>query len=98
MITLKGLLDHTDLVLFDIKCFDSIKHVGTTGKKNDLIIENVKKVAKNKTMKFRVSLMLGFNASREDLRAFFQEESMRVPAWIRGKYIQGLGEVIGRLI
>jgi pyruvate formate lyase activating enzyme len=68
-LTLKELLDHTDLILYDIKCLNPIKHQTTTGKHNRLILENAKKIAKSKAMKVRVPLVPGFNDSVEDIRA-----------------------------
>lgn len=69
---LKGLLNHTDLILYDIKCLDPIKHQNATGKHNRLIIENVKKIAKSKAMKVRVPLVAGFNDSVEDIREILE--------------------------
>ena len=64
---LERLLNHTDLILYDIKCLDPIRHQKTTGKNNRLIIENAKKIAKNKAMRVRVPLVPGFNDSVEEI-------------------------------
>lgn len=66
---LKTLLEYTDLVLFDIKCLDPKKHFNATGKDNNLILDNVRKVAREKTMQVRVPLIPGFNDSPEDVKA-----------------------------
>lgn len=75
--TVEALLNYTDLVLFDIKCVDPIKHRDATGKDNRLIIENAKKIVKGKTMRVRVPLVPGFNDSDKGIRAildFVKEE------------------------
>jgi pyruvate formate lyase activating enzyme len=66
---LEGLLAYTDLCLYDIKCLDPMKHQNATGKPNQPIIENAKKIAKSKKMMVRVPLVPGFNDSVEDIRA-----------------------------
>jgi len=67
--TLKNLLDYTDLVLFDIKCLDPVKHLNATGKENSLILDNAKKLAREKTMRVRVPLIPKFNDSIENIKA-----------------------------
>jgi pyruvate formate lyase activating enzyme len=66
---MQQILKYTDLVLYDIKCLDATKHAKATGKPNELIIENAKKIAKFKEMWVRVPLVPGFNDSEEDVRA-----------------------------
>lgn len=65
--TLEKLLEFTDLVLYDIKCLDTKKHNKATGKPNDLIIANAKKIARSKEMRVRVPLIPGFNDSEEEV-------------------------------
>ncbi len=62
---IKGLLEHVDLVLFDIKHSDAAKHAEATGRDNRLILENAKRIAKLKPMRIRVPLIPGFNDSVE---------------------------------
>ncbi len=59
--SIKGLLEYVDLVLFDIKHLNAVKHAGATGRDNRLIVENAKKIAKLKPMRVRVPLIPGFN-------------------------------------
>jgi pyruvate formate lyase activating enzyme len=83
--TLEGLLNHTDLILYDIKCLDPIKHQNATGKHNRLILENAKKIAKSKKMKVRVPLVPGFNDSVEDIQAILD--------FVKGKLKLGSAEI-----
>ncbi len=81
---LKSIIEYTDFIFYDIKCLDSSKHLKATGKDNILILENAKKLAKEKailgkekTMKIRVPMIPGFNDSIEDVQAvlrFVKEE------------------------
>jgi pyruvate formate lyase activating enzyme len=74
---LERLLDYTDLVLFDFKCLDPVRHRKATGKGNRRIIDNARKVSRSKTMRVRVPLIPGFNDSPQDVKAvlrFAQEE------------------------
>jgi pyruvate formate lyase activating enzyme len=67
--TLRTLLDYTDLVLFDIKCLDAARHSKATGKPNELIVENVRKIAGSGETWIRIPLVPGFNDSEEEVRA-----------------------------
>lgn len=67
--TMQKFLEYTDLVLYDIKCLDAIKHSKATGKPNELIIENAKMIARSKEMWVRVPLVPGFNDSEKEVRA-----------------------------
>lgn len=69
---LKRLLEYTDLVLFDIKTLDPVKHLNATGKDNRLIIENAKKLAGEITMRIRRPLIPGFNDSPEDVKELLE--------------------------
>jgi pyruvate formate lyase activating enzyme len=71
------LLEHVDLVLFDIKHLDSGKHREGTGRPNALILENAARIARSKPMRVRVPVIPGFNDSPEAIRAiarFVREE------------------------
>lgn len=56
-----------DLILFDVKHYDNIKHFEGTGVYNDLIIKNLKWAIKNNlNVLTRVPVIPGFNDSLED--------------------------------
>jgi pyruvate formate lyase activating enzyme len=67
--TLKGILEHTDLVLYDIKHMDPSRHKELTGVDNSLILENARVVAASRPMTIRVPLIPGYNDSEENLNA-----------------------------
>ena len=67
--TLEKLLEYTDLVLFDIKHIDDVKHREGTKVPNGNILENAKRVAGMKPMRVRVPLIPDYNDSRDDIRA-----------------------------
>lgn len=66
---LKGILQYTDLVLYDLKHMDPVKHKEYTGISNELILENVKKIIKELSlpMLIRLPIMPGYNDSIEDM-------------------------------
>ncbi len=67
---LKRMLEHTDLVLYDIKHMDPAKHKELTGLDNRLILENARMIAAmGKPMIIRVPLIPGHNDSQENLKA-----------------------------
>jgi len=66
--SIKKLLEFTDLVLYDIKCIDPGKHKDATGKSNELILENAKRLAQCIEMRVRVPLIPDFNDSHEDVK------------------------------
>ena len=72
------LLEYTDLVLYDIKCLDAEKHHKATGKSNDIIFENAKRIAEYKPMIVRVPMIPDFNDSIEEVTkiAHFVEEEL----------------------
>jgi len=61
-------LKFADLVLFDIKHLDPQKHKETTSVGNDLILENLNKTAKMKSIWLRMPVIAGFNDSDEYIR------------------------------
>lgn len=67
---IKSITDHTDYILYDLKCMDEKKHIEGTGVSNKLILENVKKLVKeNKRIFFRTPLIPGFNDDPENIEA-----------------------------
>ena len=67
---LRKVLEHTDLVLYDIKHMDPAKHKELTGVDNRLILENAKMIATmGKPMIIRVPLIPGHNDSKENIKA-----------------------------
>lgn len=66
--TLDKMLEYTDLVLFDIKLMDREKHRQYTGVDNDVILQNVRHVAKKGVrMCIRIPVIPGVNDSEENL-------------------------------
>ncbi len=68
--TLKGILEYTDYVLYDIKCVDDEKHKRGTGVSNGLILSNAAKIAAWKPVLFRMPLIPGYNDNEEDVLKF----------------------------
>jgi len=67
---LKRVLEHTNLVLYDIKHMDPAKHKEFTGVDNRLILENARMIATmGKPMIIRVPLIPGRNDSKENIKA-----------------------------
>jgi len=70
---LEVILEYTDLVLYDIKHMDLVKHIEFTGVENVLILENVERIVQQgKPLRMRIPLIPGFNDSEENLRATAQ--------------------------
>ena len=65
---IEKVLKHVDLLLFDIKHIDSNKHQQTTGVKNTLLLENLRKASKKNKIWLRVPLIAGFNDSAEHIK------------------------------
>ena len=61
----ESVLEYVDLVFFDIKHMDTGQHRNATGRENDLILENAKKISERKPMRIRVPMIPGFNDSVE---------------------------------
>jgi len=68
--TLEAVLAHTDLVLYDLKHLDSERHRQGTGVRNDLILENLQRLAESGLSRIwvRIPLIGGYNDSEDDLR------------------------------
>ena len=64
---LEKILEHIDLLYFDIKHMDPLEHQKITGVPNEIILENVKKAAKMKPIIIRIPLIPGLNDSEENL-------------------------------
>jgi pyruvate formate lyase activating enzyme len=64
---LERVLEHADLVLFDIKHMDSAIHKKGTGVGNETILENARKVAERATTWIRIPLIPGFNDSESNV-------------------------------
>ncbi|MCJ7682666.1 MAG: glycyl-radical enzyme activating protein [Desulfobacteraceae bacterium] len=60
---MKEVLRFADLVLFDIKHLDSEEHEKTTGVDNRQILDNLRRVSREKEVWLRVPLIAGFNDS-----------------------------------
>ncbi len=66
---LEKVIGNMDMVLFDIKAYDSRLHKKYTGAGNELILENIKKTAaKNKELIIRMVVVLGMNDDMEDIK------------------------------
>lgn len=60
---------YADLMLIDIKHMEPVKHIEGTGVSNELILENIARLAQmNKKIRVRLPLIPGFNDSEENLR------------------------------
>lgn len=66
---LSKVAQYADLMLIDIKHMDPVKHKEGTGVSNELILENIARLAKiGKKIRIRLPLIPGFNDSEENLR------------------------------
>jgi len=64
---LEMILEHIDLLYFDIKHMDPLEHKKITGVSNDLILENARKASKMRPIIIRIPLIPGLNDSEENL-------------------------------
>ncbi|HEY32049.1 MAG TPA: glycyl-radical enzyme activating protein [Dehalococcoidia bacterium] len=64
---LEKVLEHVDLVLYDIKHIDPELHKKATGKSNQRILRNLHLIPPHKKVWLRLPLIPGFNDSRENL-------------------------------
>ena len=68
---LKRIISLTDLFLFDIKHYDSGKHMQGTGVSNDIIVENLRVLIKaEKNVLVRIPVIPHFNDSPDDAEGF----------------------------
>jgi pyruvate formate lyase activating enzyme len=59
---------YTDLILFDLKIYDSVKHQEYTGQRNNKIMENLRKILEEKIpLQVRIPLIPGITATEENL-------------------------------
>lgn len=62
-------LPYTDLFLYDIKCFDSIRHKQFVGVENDLILRNLQKLLEaGANVWIRIPVIPGVNDSEDEMR------------------------------
>ena len=64
---LEKILDHIDLLYFDIKHMDSHIHKKLTGVPNEIVLENAKKASKMRPIIIRIPIIPGYNDSEENL-------------------------------
>lgn len=66
--TILKLAEFVDLFLFDIKHFDSDRHSELTGVRNEIILENLETLLKNrKNVRIRMPMLKGVNDSQEEI-------------------------------
>ena len=64
------ILPYTELILYDIKCFDSEKHKQYTGVGNELILENLKRLlSTDKSVWIRIPIIPTVNDTEEEIRS-----------------------------
>ena len=69
--TIERFLEHLDLYLMDIKHMEPDKHKAFTGRSNELMLENAKKIATSgydTKLIIRVPLIPGYTDSQDDIR------------------------------
>lgn len=69
---MEELLEYTDLVLYDIKHMNQTRHREGTGITNRLILNNARRIHKQRPMRVRVPLIHGFNDRFHDVKAIAQ--------------------------
>jgi pyruvate formate lyase activating enzyme len=74
------LLQHTDLVFYDLKHMDPGKHFAGTQVKNLTILENAKRIHSLKPMIVRVPLIPGFNDSPAEIEATVRFVKTELPS------------------
>ncbi len=68
--SLHQVLEYTDLVYYDLKLIDQVRHQAATGASNELIAQNLQDIAKQcKAFVIRVPLVPGINTTDEDIQA-----------------------------
>lgn len=67
---LEVLLPHTDMILFDLKEMDPMKHQNFTGVSNEKILENIEKLSRRRcAMIIRIPLVRGYNDDVENIHS-----------------------------
>ena len=65
----EAVLPYTDMFLYDFKCADPEKHLRLTGARNDLLLENLKKLdGAGKNIEIRMVMVPGLTMGEADLR------------------------------
>ena len=65
-----GMLDYVDLVYYDLKHMDTVRHGELTGVGNELILDNARRISQSgKPMVIRIPLIPGCNDSEENIKA-----------------------------
>lgn len=76
------ILPYTEFFLYDVKGMDSVKHEQYTGVKNELILDNLKKLSMaGAKIYLRIPVINDVNASLEDMKAilhFIKEEKIQI--------------------
>lgn len=67
--TVADILEHVDLVLFDLKHMDSEMHGRLTGVSNETILQNLERIAKLKVVIVRIPLIPDYNDSETNIEA-----------------------------
>lgn len=66
---LRQILQYTDLIYYDIKHINAERHRGLTGCSNELILDNLKKVAQEKSpIIVRIPVVMGLTDSAENMQ------------------------------
>ncbi len=69
--TFTSLIEHIDLILFDLKHYDNEKHVAVTKVSNEPILRNLKlALAKGKEIVIRIPVIPGINDALKDAQGF----------------------------
>ncbi|HBN26243.1 MAG TPA: glycyl-radical enzyme activating protein [Desulfobacteraceae bacterium] len=76
---LNSLLEYTNLLLYDIKHMDAVKHKEATGIDNKIILENLEKAVEKCTVWIRRIVVPGFNDSNDDIKALGKFVSTLTP-------------------
>lgn len=79
-VTLRPTLEKMDLFFIDIKVMDQKKHRRYTGVSNEIILENIKKIATfQKPMVIRIPTIVGVNATEENVGATARFVKAHIP-------------------
>jgi len=99
---LEKILEHIDLLYFDIKHMDSRIHEEITGLSNELILENARKASEMRPIIIRIPIIPGLNDSEENLlntakfASELGENLLRIELLPYHKFGTGTYEQLGR--
>jgi len=99
---LEKVLDHIDLLYFDIKHMDIRVHKELTGVSNELILENARRASKMRPIIIRIPLIPGYNDTEENLiktakfAAELGDNLLRIELLPYHKFGTGTYEQLGR--